>query len=117
VAVHRHGLRRHRGRGRRDRQHPVNELRRGIMLNHPEIAPGLYGAALTLFGAIASFCTAAIPVLQFFALIGTIVAGSLTSVWTYKKIRAENVRASAVIAAAAVKATAVVTATALEENK
>lgn len=88
-----------------------------MIAHHPEIAPGLYGTGITVFGAIVAFCAAAIPVLQFFALIITIVAGVLTIVWTYKKIRAENLAASAKVAAAALKATAVVTATALEEAK
>jgi hypothetical protein len=87
------------------------------MMQHPEIAPGLYGTGITVVGALVAFCTAAIPVLQFFALLATIVAGVLTSIWTYKKIRAHNVEANARVAAAAVKATAVVIAKALEESK
>lgn len=85
--------------------------------HHPEIAPALYGTAITVGGGIAAFCAAAIPVLQFFALIITCTAGTLTSVWTYKKIRAQNLEASAKVAAAAVKAAALVAAAALEESK
>lgn len=88
-----------------------------FMMNHPEIAPGLYGTGITVGGTILSFAAAAIPVLQAVVLLISGVAGILTAVWTYKKIRAENVKASAVVAAAAVKATAKVTATALEETK
>ena len=50
-------------------------------------------------------------------LLATIVAGVLTSVWTYKKIRAHNLEANAKVAAAALKAAAIVTATALEDSK
>lgn len=87
------------------------------MMNHPEIQPSLYGTAVTVGGTILSFAAAAIPVLQAFVLLISGVAGVLTAIWTYKKIRAENVAAAARVAAAAVKATAVVTAAALEEKK
>lgn len=84
---------------------------------HPEIAPGIYGTGVSWGAGIVAFSSAAMPVLQAFALLISIVAGLLTAVWTYKKIRAENLRANALVAAEALKATAVVTATALEEKK
>lgn len=87
------------------------------MINHPDIAPGLYGTTLAILGGITAFCTAATPVLHFLVLIATFVTCVLTAVWTYKKIRAHNLEAAAKVAAAAVKATAVVTAKALEDTK
>jgi hypothetical protein len=53
---------------------------------HPEVAPGLYGTGITWGTAVLSFCASAIPVLQALLLIVSIVAGVLTSVWTWKKI-------------------------------
>lgn len=87
------------------------------MVNHPDVAPGLYGTGITILGAIAAFCAAAIPVLQFCVLVTTFIAGVLTSVWTYKKIRSHNLEAAARVAAAEIKAKAVVVAKALDEAK
>jgi predicted negative regulator of RcsB-dependent stress response len=80
----------------------------------PELAPAYAGTAATWLGTALSIVGVVTPLLQFVLLVTSIFVGVLTGWWTYKKVRAENVRAEAVVAAQAVKAVAVVAAEAVK---
>ena len=62
------------------------------------------------------FVSAALPVLQVLSLIIGIAVGIVTFIYYWKKVKSEEVLATAMVAAAAVKATATIAATALQEK-
>lgn len=45
------------------------------------------GAVVTSTGAFAAFITAAMPVLQFFIAVGTLIVMTLTGIYTWKRIK------------------------------
>ncbi len=59
-------------------------------MNLPEQTVQGYGVALTSAGTVASFITAATPILQFGILVITLVVGVLTAIYTWKRIRAKK---------------------------
>jgi hypothetical protein len=83
---------------------------------HHEAVPGIVGLCISIGSAAVALSTVSEPVLHAIALLVTILAGALTTLWTYQRIQRDAIEARAKIEAAKVAATAIVVAKALKEH-
>ena len=88
-----------------------------LHLHVQDTVPGVIGTTAAGGFTLLGFMTASLPVLQFISLVAGIAVAIITFLYYLKRIRAQDVRAEAVVAAQVVKAAAKVTAAALDETK
>jgi hypothetical protein len=84
-----------------------------IAVQHP--APAIVGTTTTFTATAAGWILSSIPALQFVALIVAIVSGVITSLWYFRQLHAEQIKAAAIVAADMILARAKVIAVALDK--